>query len=176
MRGTLGRALSASASAGGSSPHMRGAPSGRTGWRPARRDHPRVCGSTYSRRLADSMISGSSPRMRGAQAVRLAAAGLPEDHPRIRGEHADRLDETVPRLGIIPAYAGSTRSQTRRLLSTQGSSPHMRGARVPRPSCGASSWDHPRIRGEHKGVAIRDVRVVGIIPAYAGAPARGGDS
>ena len=50
-------------------------------------------------------------------------------------------------LRIIPAYAGSTAA-----------------AGVP----SATAWDHPRIRGEHGGVAAVMSGSEGIIPAYAG--------
>ena len=70
--------------------------------------------------------------------------------------------------GIIPAYAGSTRSWCSRRRASSGSSPHTRGAPTPSLTRQPASGDHPRIRGEHflGVVAERDVR--GIIPAYAG--------
>ena len=118
--------------------------------------------------FANFRALGSSPHTRGAQnqadLLRLsygiipAYAGStaergerslpPRDHPRIRGEHClmpisgenrlgssphtrgarGGLDLLALYLGIIPAYAGSTG------LWHQPCS---------------SSWDHPRIRGEH---------------------------
>ena len=112
------------------------------------------------------------------------------DHPRIRGEHRSRSDlhvyhlgssphtrgapallrASLPRPGIIPAYAGSTGAST---------------------GFSASSGDHPRIRGEH-GLTVRlstagpgssphtrgallsrqwGAVLPGIIPAYAGSTA-----
>ena len=71
------------------------------------RDHPRVCGEHGDIHGQDSWLAGSSPRMRGA---------LP---PLARCRALTR---------IIPAYAGSTTTQTRRV--------------------GASA-DHPRVCGEH---------------------------
>ena len=90
------------------------------------RDHPRVCGE-HGRRLGTApMAWGSSPRMRGALA---------------EGEY-------IPlSKGIIPAYAGSTRSAIQELEAAGGSSPRMRGA------LSIASW-------------ARTFR--GIIPAYAG--------
>ena len=110
------------------------------------RDHPRVCGEHARFFTHMSMISGSSPRMRGTL----------EDFPAHR-----------PCDGIIPAYAGNTRSAPRN--------------RKP-------SWDHPRVCGEHRRMkrnpfeiagssprmrgtlrsSSRSVRAIGIIPAYAG--------
>ena len=150
----------------GSSPRMRGAPTARdaisgahriipayagsTGRQgPAsirRRDHPRVCGEHTNNRTACKRRAGSSPRMRGALVCVLVHVSV---------------------VGIIPAYAGSTRNQSRgrtfyrdhprvcgehsaehiAALAEQGSSPRMRGAPGPRRSSG---------------------KVTGIIPAYAG--------
>ena len=70
-------------------------------------DHPRVCGEhTLSNRIS-SGLRGSSPRMRGT----------PIGCARWRNTN-----------GIIPAYAGNTRTSNHR-------------------TCGA--WDHPRVCGEH---------------------------
>ena len=109
-------------------------------------DHPRVCGEhTYPYALGDG-DQGSSPRMRGTL------------------ESSGPAAETA---GIIPAYAGNTRSALRR---------------------STADWDHPRVCGEHGAldrldervlgssprmrgtlaVAGTSTRVIGIIPAYAG--------
>ena len=150
----------------GSSPRMRGthrtcaiqwcphgiipAYAGNTRWtRPPatlRRDHPRVCGEHPNRPGWHRLLQGSSPRMRGT----------PCSSPR-------RARST----GIIPAYAGNTRTPPTR--------PPLR-------------WDHPRVCGEHlteneahragEGSSPRmrgtrscpglRCRCLGIIPAYAG--------
>ena len=135
----------------GSSPHTRGAPPDGSSqlWRG--RIIPAYAGST-------STATGPAPRGR--------------DHPRIRGEHANQVAQTKFGKGssphtrgaptctgggtdpdrIIPAYAGSTRSDA--LLT--------KGAR-----------DHPRIRGEHNRILVPRVREIRIIPAYAGSTAGG---
>ena len=74
------------------------------------RDHPRVCGEHFDFFLWTYMFLGSSPRMRGAQAM----------------DKACRVWS-----GIIPAYAGSTLSNSLR-----------------RYDCG----DHPRVCGEHSSM------------------------
>ena len=51
------------------------------------RDHPRVCGEHGKVGALTSKISGSSPRMRGAHIVN---------------------ESGLYKIGIIPAYAGST--------------------------------------------------------------------
>ena len=91
-----------------------------------------------------------------------------EDHPRIRGEHRQgedlhhrtrgssphtrgaRLEHHHGRIhrGIIPAYAGSTSGRLRRRRRT---------------------WDHPRIRGEHKFSVVVKASVTGSSPHTRGA-------
>ena len=112
----------------GSSPRMRGTPSGhiqtdtRLGIIPAYagntishgvryaglRDHPRVCGEHKITAGGASTEAGSSPRMRGTHLSAGASATY---------------------RGIIPAYAGNTGPP-----STGGTSPR----------------DHPRVCGEHE--------------------------
>ena len=65
-------------------------------------DHPRVCGEHPHRVPPSSPHPGSSPRMRGAL--------------------ADLIDPTC-HVGIIPAYAGSTRSAT---IASSSASDHPR--------------------------------------------------
>ena len=114
------------------------------------------------------VTSGSSPHTRGAPYATKAPLCVKWDHPRIRGEHQERWQSSHPSEGIIPAYAGSTYGQALCYISSKGSSPHTRGApRHPTPR-GPGPRDHPRIRGEHHGRGVRERRVRGIIPAYAG--------
>ena len=155
----------------GSSPHTRGAPrtgicmrlsiriipayagstTGRTGWRPLVRDHPRIRGEHTPAAWQAMIDAGSSPHTRGALSRGGGLAG---------------------RCRIIPAYAGSTRAGRPRARRSRdhprirgehgrvvflaadvvGSSPHTRGART--RCCEA--------RGLKR-----------IIPAYAGSTVRG---
>ena len=191
----------------GSSPRMRGTRVANTYQKSLFGDHPRVCGEHEMPMRQNLLHRGSSPRMRGthlARAVRFvggeiipAYAGNTSqstppgtairDHPRVCGEHpcpkvkhahdvgsSPRMRGTlfakfsgVHTVGIIPAYAGNTRG-LRSLLS--------------------SARDHPRVCGEHMGLAtntgssvgssprMRGTRLSptpitsmsGIIPAYAG--------
>ncbi len=89
-------------------------------------DHPRGCGEHSPVLINGPTVSGSSPRMRGARRSPCRA---------------------VSREGIIPADAGSTRTPTRRSLSSRD---HPRG-------CGGARHREDRARGE-----------AGIIPADAG--------
>ena len=131
----------------GSSPHTRGAP-----------------GSPGRRQVGCRIIpayAGSTPRSE-------PGCRPPWDHPRIRGEHS---------------HAGTCS------YGIGGSSPHTRGARhLPGKSPGSPriipayagsttpSWkvtgkpaDHPRIRGEHVGLAWEGVKMVGSSPHTRGA-------
>ena len=114
--------------------------------RTANRDHPRIRGEHRGKRTWLIVDEGSSPHTRGARQT---------------------IVEKSKKVGISPAYAGSTSRSSRR-----------------------ASWprEHPRIRGEHtvniqsgtqsqgssphmRGAQYRrrdERRRVGIIPAYAG--------
>ena len=131
----------------GSSPHTRGALTeflrmlfntriipayaGSTTFAPAipvsRRDHPRIRGEHVPPPGADKISQGSSPHTRGARGNGGASGA---------------------RIGIIPAYAGSTG-----------------GPRRPARTAG----DHPRIRGEHEGPWKGVHRVWGSSPHTRGA-------
>ena len=177
----------------GSSPHTRGAPEGANRLHVGDGDHPRIrgehvldgaavgavggiipayAGSTLVLPRSRCQSWGSSPHTRGAQSLPGARQGGRGDHPRIRGEHAPCGQPHVVRLGIIPAYAGSTTPLDCHFAAVMGSSPHTRGAR---PDCFGNrrrSRDHPRIRGEHAPRVGSRRAVKGIIPAYAGSTGR----
>ena len=134
----------------GSSPHTRGArtrgppPSkssgiipayaGSTRSCPARRppasDHPRIRGEHGVLLLSGCLVPGSSPHTRGARVCRCPGR---------------------PGRGIIPAYAGSTHEDLRRLQVDR---------------------HHPRIRGEHAPSRIRLGKSIGSSPHTRGAPRR----
>ena len=90
------------------------------------RDHPRIRGEHWRSASKRPRIPGSSPHTRGAH---------------------HRLHRHAHRMGIIPAYAGSTLEE----------SPDRHRDR-----------DHPRIRGEHAAEAFGFTYTERIIPAYAG--------
>ena len=145
MRGTLIRDRSRNHSTG-IIPAYAGNTDRRTRNCRIRWDHPRVCGEHSGCSISRLYARGSSPRMRGT--------------------HAHLLAQKTGK-GIIPAYAGNTRS------TEAGACPW---------------WDHPRVCGEHRlaesiasgleGSSPRmrgtrtpretRYRAVGIIPAYAG--------
>ena len=151
------------------------------------KDHPRIRGEHLLFSAASRPSRGSSPHTRGApvdvgpdwRRCRIIPAyagstGLCDlgpkaqpDHPRIRGEHAGAHAYTPSRLGSSPHTRGAHGFGTA-LKQSVGIIPAYAGSTSRRSTRSASTWDHPRIRGEH-GVDILGRRVAkGIIPAYAG--------
>ena len=131
------------------------------------RDHPRVCGehpwyltSTPSGWRIIPAYAGNTPKRR-------SVAPRSRDHPRVCGEHRPAISKltralgssprmrgtryrmvfATPVCGIIPAYAGNTRSR--------------RGVR-------ARKRDHPRVCGEHTCLRVRVLRIVGSSPRMRG--------
>ena len=102
-------------------------PSGFTGCR-STGDHPRIRGEHSTTRPLGEDLPGSSPHTRGA--------------PRRRSARRCRL-------GIIPAYAGSTNLHH-----------YLQEMR----------WDHPRIRGEHQEGVCSITCTPGSSPHTRGAP------
>ena len=129
---------------------------------------PAYAGSTLKRQSIMPFFLGSSPHTRGAPSCGVACIGTLGDHPRIRGEHIKMDEGKAAQLGIIPAYAGSTRSGRRDAIRSRGSSPHTRGAPRNVTIACATVKDHPRIRGEHLPSQFQDMRGGWIILAYAG--------
>ena len=154
--------------ASGSSPHTRGARLAHSACCPGNRDHPRIRGEHGTLHNVDAGHDGIIPAYAGSTSSSAdSSATSAGSSPHTRG--APRLfarDCRQPR--IIPAYAGSTLVLPRSRFQSWGSSPHTRGAQPRRKRCRTASWDHPRIRGEHRAPGSRQIRCVGIIPAYAG--------
>ena len=152
MRGEHKSAVVRSYRRAGSSPHARGA---------------RGCSATLSG------LGGIIPACAGSTIVRRVWPRLAGDHPRMRGEHLRLLSPG---------------------LTVSGSSPHARGAlsQIAPPSIGrriipacagstgttargsTTSWDHPRMRGEHDPPTGLGLPGVGSSPHARGAPTAGG--
>ena len=133
-----------------------------------RKDHPRIRGEHTKCTLRSSLRTGSSPHTRGARIRRPSRRKAPLDHPRIRGEHQHDVETSS---------------------SHTGSSPHTRGAPGRRGLAGRRRWiipayagstglcnlgpeaepDHPRIRGEHRGVKQYASKKAGSSPHTRGA-------
>ena len=130
---------------------------------------------------------GSSPRVRGTRAAANDWREVERDHPRVCGEHAgkgltlDNYTGSSPRvrgtlglevrdgpvLGIIPACAGNTSTASRPSRSTWDH-PRVCGEHPLRPKAPTgSTGSSPRVRGTRSQVLrVRELR--GIIPACAG--------
>ena len=114
--------------------------------RQCNRDHPRVCGEHAISPPEICLITGSSPRMRGTLGC--------HERPCIR-------------LGIIPAYAGNTRT-VRAGCRYVGDHPRVCGEHPAAMQAIGEVWgSSPRMRGTlpHSRSWIEHH---GIIPAYAG--------
>ncbi len=158
----------------GSSPHARGAPlkteqSNRiVGIIPA-------CAGSTQRPQRLCRIQGDHPRMRGEHvALSVSTTASAGSSPHARGAPR-RAGNRVSQLGIIPACAGST-SRSGTWITSTWDHPRMRGEH----SC--STWNAPKLagssphaRGAHLVRTLHRL-VEGIIPACAGStggPARG---
>ena len=131
----------------GSSPHTRGARRSSSRWSTRRGIIPAYAGSTPWRcPSADS--AWDHPRIRGEHiTVTAEADGVKGSSPHTRGARHDVVVWLV-HVGIIPAYAGSTRAQH---------------------SVPEARRDHPRIRGEHECLGQWSRRDVGSSPHTRGA-------
>ncbi|KAB7789963.1 hypothetical protein F7D09_1513 [Bifidobacterium leontopitheci] len=150
----------------GSSPRMRGTRYiGRVGWVP-RGIIPAYAGNTHRMRPVDT-IGGDHPRVCGEHLfAELTAREWTGSSPRMRGTLRQvRIPEV--RLGIIPAYAGNTRS---RYPAGYGYRDHPRVCGEHRETvllAAGRQGSSPRMRGTPQLVDDADRRQ-GIIPAYAG--------
>ena len=132
------------------------------------RDHPRIRGEHEPDGVGGGLGVWIIPAYAGSTPSTSGQVGGDADHPRIRGEHAARrsilrmspgssphtrgarrrFHADGRRVGIIPAYAGST----------------IRTWTPPRDPA-----DHPRIRGEHSSVLPGTAKIWGSSPHTRGA-------
>ena len=151
-------------------------------------DHPRIRGEHLHLQDRHPQSHGSSPHTRGARnparphhrqhRIIPAYAGstlehhsasfTERDHPRIRGEHAGDDDATTELKGSSPHTRGARPRPTgpetsRRII------PAYAGSTSAPPPTKSKSQDHPRIRGEHVGLAWDGVKLVGSSPHTRGA-------
>ena len=158
-----------------------------------KRDHPRMCGEHGRVVTVNGNVKGASPHVRGAPAAVVVCHLVRGIIPACAGSTCRRRTGLRSR-GIIPACAGSTirwstpppvaRDHPRMCgehyfcawskLGQEGSSPHVRGARIESPTghirsgiipaCAGSTsvpvvgqWlggDHPRMCGEHLRLSL----------------------
>ena len=132
------------------------------------RDHPRMRGEHPDGTRVAFTLGGSSPHARGAPNLEDADVGggriIPacagstptaprtsataRDHPRMRGEHTEMVQSWDGWEGSSPHARGAPRKPRLR-AGRAGIIPACAGSTSGRPPAGPTSWDHPRMRGEH---------------------------
>ena len=133
------------------------------------RDHPRMRGEHYAGMYNRDEAWGSSPHARGTQVNALLAQESTGIIPACAG-NTIRLTFYPPLTWDHPRMRGEHRCVDRRRCLCRGSSPHARGTHGAGdgwpvaygiiPACAgntarsgrasAATWDHPRMRGEHR--------------------------
>ena len=133
------------------------------------RAHPRVCGENDARRSAFDSARGSSPRVRGKLIAQPRPPALPRLIPACAGKTV-RVGSTSMTSGAHPRVCGENVRRTRGVWEVGGSSPRVRGKRLPRlqqerlvgliPACagktsekglsGTTRQAHPRVCGENR--------------------------
>ena len=116
-------------------------------------DHPRIRGE-HGFEDPDSLLqAGIIPAYAGSTPTASNGRSRPADHPRIRGEHAGAAAFGATAVGSSPHTRGA-RHHHRHRLSALGIIPAYAGStrRCPWRSC--PGRDHPRIRGEHSSWSI----------------------
>ena len=131
----------------GSSPRARGAPRMAAARSPPPRIIPACAGSTKNLKSANS-VRGDHPRVRGEHGLSTQCTHPSTgSSPRARGAPG-RGCYAEPKMGIIPACAGSTPNGSLRSVSAR---------------------DHPRVRGEHIPARRLDALPPGSSPRARGA-------
>jgi len=169
------------ACAGSTGLHAGGAPAGR--------DHPRVRGEHGYAWYVSLHGKGSSPRARGAppgavqggqaRGIIPACAGSTSpstgtgsrgwDHPRVRGEHVCVALRAVQGWGSSPRARGAPGVEAA-LSAGAGIIPACAGSTRSRISSACATWDHPRVRGEHRTGMAQSAEEAGSSPRARGAP------
>ena len=149
---------------------------------------PHARGALHGLRVM-RVLGGIIPACAGSTTIILVCPILPRDHPRMRGEHTDTPSATqrdagssphargalvaVPLVGeqrgIIPACAGSTNAADVSFLS-DGIIPACAGSTTRCCQSFRHGGDHPRMRGEHRGLPRHIQCFQGSSPHARGAP------
>ena len=116
-----------------------------------------------------STDAGSSPRARGARRDAEFSTRRGGDHPRVRGEHSVVVTAPFLKEGSSPRARGAL-PHARRGAGAVRIIPACAGSTRWRSCCSPTSWDHPRVRGEHGLVLAVAAAVAGSSPRARGAP------
>ena len=129
---------------------------------------PAYAGNTACSASIQFVPKGSSPHTRGTRPHASWMWHYKWDHPRIRGEHrAVTLDDSGS-VGIIPAYAGNTKTLRNGRVARPGSSPHTRGTQVHAVSHGLADGIIPAYAGNTTGMRSRTRTELGSSPHTRG--------
>ena len=115
------------------------------------------------------------PACAGSTASPVESTGRRWDHPRMRGEHSETSLPRSMAMGSSP-HARGARVPRRRGIRARGIIPACAGSTAHAPARRTSGEDHPRMRGEHCRELVSYTMWQGSSPHARGArPARHGD-
>ena len=152
-------------------------------------DHPRLRGEHTYQTAHFLRTMGSPPPTRGTQedyiaftkSARITPAyagntpisskkiSLGWDHPRLRGEHFQRVQKIINRLGSPPPTRGTLLSPPPRQIPNR-ITPAYAGNTCKRCITRRDVWDHPRLRGEHLIKQLKGLQNKGSPPPTRGTP------
>ena len=118
-------------------------------------------------------VRGIIPAYAGSTACRRQPERRRRDHPRIRGEHCDVHFKRQLVPGSSPHTRGAPLPRHGAALEP-GIIPAYAGSTTARAASARSLWDHPRIRGEHYAFRLHGRPCRGSSPHTRGALAEAG--
>ena len=151
------------------------------------KEHPRVRGENIDACDAIEIDPGTSPRARGKRLVQRfkrfclrnipACAGktpfcselcvLLQEHPRVRGENISEVIQLLRTTGTSPRARGK-QTVLIHYTSVLRNIPACAGKTSMSCSLAASTWEHPRVRGENKSRGCASSMICGTSPRARG--------
>ena len=122
----------------------------------------------------DGAPHGIIPAYAGSTSCTRIAARPGRDHPRVCGEHGGAVEATYDRMGSSPRMRGALRPPFSKSPST-GIIPAYAGSTRTVPCSRPPTGDHPRVCGEHSSESLRQRSQAGSSPRMRGALTLGGD-
>ena len=113
--------------------------------------------------------NGIIPAYAGTTTGRPATISAEGDHPRLRGDHALTPHLQCPTTGSSPPTRGPRRRRAQRPRAG-GIIPAYAGTTRTARRSAASAGDHPRLRGDHNAAVFRLFRALGSSPPTRGPP------
>ena len=124
-----------------------------------------------SRTPAGPQGPGITPAYAGSTVKGSIMNDLIPDHPRLRGEHAAKPPQNAAHEGSPPPTRGAQAGH-QRAGHRVGITPAYAGSTVRTRRCRRARRDHPRLRGEHSEIGSRPRRGRGSPPPTRGARSR----